>query len=216
MFEDRDNAGQRLAYALEEYRDQNVLVLAIPRGGVEVGYQVARYLQAEFDIIMARKLPWPDNPAAGFGAIAEDSSVFIFPEVFGKLAKKKIDQIISEQDAELKRRIGALRAGYALPKIADRTVILVDDGIATGSTMRVCVSMCRKANAERIVVAAPVSSCDAAGELRGLVDDVVIIDEIKNFYAISQGYLNWYDVSDREVIEIVHQWEYEKYQIMEY
>lgn len=216
MFEDRDAAGQRLALALEGYRDQNVLVLAIPRGGVEVGYQVARYLQTEFDIIMARKLPWPDNSEAGFGAIAEDSSIFIFPEVFGKLKKKKIDQIISEQSAELERRISAFRAGCPLPTIAGRTVILVDDGIAMGSTMRVCVDMCRKAQAERIIVAAAVAGCDTAAEFRELADDVVIVDEIEDFYAVAQGYLNWCDVSDRQVIEIMHQWEYEKYQIMEY
>ncbi|MBW8036476.1 MAG: phosphoribosyltransferase [Planctomycetes bacterium] len=216
MFEDRDDAGQRLASALGGYRDQDALILAIPRGGIEVGYQVARYLQAEFDIIMARKLPWPDNSEAGFGAIAEDSSIFIFPEVFAKLAKKKIDRIISEQHAELERRIGALRAGCPLPKIAGRTVILVDDGIATGSTMRVCVDMCRKAQAGLIVVAVPVAGRISAEEFRELADDVVIVEEIENFYAVAQGYLDWCDVSDREVIEIMHQWEYEKYQIMEY
>jgi len=216
MFEDRDDAGQKLALALEGYRDQEALVLAVPRGGVEVGYRVARYLQAEFDIIMAGKLPWPDNSEAGFGAIAEDSSIFIFPGVFEKLKKKRIDRIISQQHAELERRIGALRAGCPLPKIAGRTVILVDDGIATGSTMRVCVDMCRKAQAERIVVAAPVAGRITTDEFRALADDVVVVDEIENFYAVAQGYLNWCDVSDRQVIEIMHQWEYEKYQIMEY
>lgn len=216
MFEDRDDAGQKLASALEGYRNQNPLVLAIPRGGVEVGYQVARYLQAEFDIIMARKLPWPGNPEAGFGAVAEDSSIFMFPEVFGELKKKKIDKIINEQNAELKRLIGALRAHCPLAKIEGRTVILVDDGIATGSTMRVCVEMCRKAHAERIVVAVPFACCDTTEEFRELADDVVVVDEIADFYAVAQGYLNWCDVSDRQVIEIMHQWEYEKYQIMEH
>lgn len=216
MFEDRDDAGMRLASALDEYRDQNVLVLAIPRGGVEVGYQIARYLQAEFDIIIARKLPWPNNSKAGFGTIAEDSSIFIFPEVFEKLSKERINRIISEQGKEIERRISALRADCPLPKITGRTVILVDDGIATGSTMRVCVDMCRKAQAEQIVVAVPVAGRITADEFRELVDDFVVIDEIENFYAVAQGYLNWSDVSDRQVIEIMHLWEYEKYQIMEY
>ena len=148
--------------------------------------------------------------------MAEDSSLFIFPEVFGKLNKKKIDRIISQQHSELKRRIGALRAGCPLPKIAGRIVILVDDGIATGSTMRVCVDMCRKAQAGKIVVAAAVAGRITADELRELADDVVIVDEIENFCAAAQGYFNWCDVSDRQVIEIMHQWEYEKYQIMEY
>ena len=207
MFEDRTDAGRRLALALEKYREQNVLVLAIPRGGVEVGYQVAKYLHTEFDVIMARKFPWPDNSEAGFGAIAEDSSIFIFPGVFKKLSKEKIDQIISEQNAELERRVSALRAGYPLPKIAGRTVILVDDGIATGSTMRVCVAMCRNAQAGRIVVAAPVAASAIANEFAALTDETVIVDKIDDFYAVAQAYVNWYDVSDRKVIDIMHKWE---------
>lgn len=216
VFEDRTDAGRRLAMALEKYRNQNVLVLAIPRGGVEVGYQVAKYMRSEFDVIMARKLPWPDNPEAGFGAIAEDSSTFIFPDVFKKLNKEKVDQIISEQYEELERRISALRAGSPLPKIAGRTVVLVDDGIATGSTMRVCIAMCRNAQAGRIVVAVPAAASDIANEFASLADEAVIIDKIDDFYAVAQAYRNWCDVSDREVIDTMHQWEYEKYQIMQH
>jgi len=97
MFVDRREAGERLAKALEKYRNQEALVLAIPRGGVEVGYEVARYLNSNFSIIVSRKLPLPEDPEAGFGAIAEDGSIFIFEEVALQIPAKLIDRIIEEQ-----------------------------------------------------------------------------------------------------------------------
>jgi len=207
MFEDRKNAGQKLARALQKYKDEDVLVLAIPKGGVEVGYQVAKYLNSDFFMIISRKLPYPDNPEAGFGAMAEDGSTFIIDYAARGLSPDMIARIIKEQNQEIKRRITTLRGGKPLPEIAGRTIILVDDGIAMGSTMRAAISLCKNKKAKRIVVASPVAGRSTTAELAEIVDDVVILEQPVFFQAVAQVYANWYDVSDQEVIQIMEKWE---------
>lgn len=209
MFEDRRDAGENLAKALHKYKDKNAVVLAIPKGGVEVGYQVARYLNAELSIIVARKLPFPDNPEAGFGAIAEDGSTFIFEGAERWVGRDAIDEIVREQKYEIKRRIEVLRKGKPLPEIKDRIVILVDDGIAMGSTMRASISLCKNKKA-KIVVAVPVSGRDVAAEIRELVDELIVLEMPPFFRAVAQIYRNWYDVSDEEVDEIMARWKSER------
>lgn len=210
MFVDRTDAGKKLAKALEFYKNQDVLVLAIPRGGVEVGYQVARYLNAEFSILIARKLPFPDEPETGFGAIAEDGSLFMLKEVELLLPEKIIAQIIAEQKQEIQRRIQKLRGGKPLPVIKDRTVILIDDGIAMGSTMRAAIMLCKKQGAKKIIVATPVTDKEIVDELSHIVDEVVVLETPRFFRAVAQVYENWYDVPDEEVIEILNRWKNEK------
>lgn len=121
MFRDRTDAGRKLAQALDKYKGADALVLAIPRGGVEVGYQVARHLDADFSIIITRKLPYPDNPESGFGAIAEDGSVFMVEGARYQLPQSSIKKIVEEQKREIKRRIEALRGGRPLPEVEGRT-----------------------------------------------------------------------------------------------
>ena len=203
MFADRKDAGQKLARALENYREQKPLVLAIPKGGVEVGYEVAKHLGCEFSILIARKLPFPDNPEAGFGAVAEDGSTFINNYAARGLSQHTIDRILKQQRREIKRRIAALRKGRPLPQIANRTVILIDDGIAMGSTMRAAVSLCENKKAKKIVVASPVAGPSTAAELARIVGDVVILEKPPFFRAVAQAYANWYDVCDEEVIRIL-------------
>lgn len=206
MFEDRQDAGKRLADALEEYRDKDVLVLAIPKGGVEVGYSVAHYLNAEFSILIARKLPFPGDQEAGFGAIAEDGSMFLVQDAGSWVSRPEIDRIIELQKDEINRRIVVLRGGRPLPTIKGRTVILVDDGIAMGSTIRTAIMLCQKAGAQKIVVAVPVTGEKTAREIRKLVDEIVVLVMPHPFYAVAQAYKNWYDVSDQEVIAIMGRW----------
>jgi len=205
MFKDRTDAGVQLGRALEHYSNRNVLVLAIPRGGVEVGRQAARHINADFSILISRKLPFDDNPEAGFGAIAEDGSRYICPHAV-RPAWPVVERIIAEQQAELDRRIKVLRQGRPLPDIEGRTVILIDDGIAAGSTMRVSIMLCRRRQARRIVVAVPVAGLDTAKELARLVDEIVVLECPQVFYAVAQVYNDWYDVDDREAIDILNQW----------
>ena len=206
LFEDRKDAGKRLAEALKEYRDKNVLVLAIPKGGVEVGYYVARSLHAQFSILIARKLPFPSDQEAGFGALAEDGSIFLVQDASNWVSGSEIHRIIETQRKEIKRRIAVLRRGKPLPTIGGRTVILVDDGIAMGSTMRTAAMLCQKAEPRKIIVAVPVTGEKTAREIEKLVDEIVVLVMPRPFYAVAQVYKNWYDVSDQEVIAIMDRW----------
>ena len=210
MFEDRKDAGERLALALEKFKDQDVTVLGIPRGGVEVGYYVARYLHARFSMVVSRKLPLPDDPEAGFGAMAEDGSTFLIERAASQVPEKKILEIQEAQKLEIRRRVKTLRKGRPLPSLKDRTVILVDDGIAMGATMVAAILLCRNKKAKKIVAAAPVAGEDAAAEIAEIVDELVVLETPVLFRAVAQFYRHWYDVPDSEVLGIMDRWEKEQ------
>jgi predicted phosphoribosyltransferase len=203
MFEDRKDAGRKLGKALDGYKGKGVLVLAIPRGGVEVGHYVAEYLTSEFSIVIVRKLPLPTNPEAGFGAIAEDGSIFLADRVAGAVPSSVADRIREAQNQEIARRIKTLRQARPLPAIEGRTVILVDDGIAMGSTMQAAVMLCKNKKAVKVVVASPVAGPPAVSSLTGVVDEIVVLEQPEFFRAVAQVYRNWYDVPDQEVIEVL-------------
>lgn len=205
MFKNRKDAGEKLAKALEKYRTENPIILAIPRGGVEVGMQVAAKLNADLSLIIVRKLPFPDNPEAGFGAIAENGSAFILENAHYWLPGKTIEQIKQQQIAEIERRIKALRGGNPLPEIAGRTVILVDDGIAMGSTMRSAIELCKNRKAGKIVVAVPVMGREVAEEIQEKVDELVVLETPAYFRSVAQAYERWYDVSDEEVLDLLRE-----------
>ncbi len=202
-FKDRKDAAKKLTLVLQKYRDENPLVLAIPRGGVEIGFELAKYLNADFSIIVTRKLPFPSNPEAGFGAIAEDGSTFIFDDIKQTMDEATLNSIIEEQKEEINRRKLVLRKNKPLPDIFDRTVILVDDGIAMGSTMMASIQMIKKKNPKKIVVSTPVASLRVASDIADLVDEAEILTTPRNFRAVAQVYESWYDVPDEEVIEIM-------------
>jgi len=211
MFQDRKDAGRQLARALEHYRqEEGVLVLGIPRGGAEIGYEVARGIGADFDLLICRKLPYPFNPESGFGAIAEDGTIYINPRASIPLSEEEILEIIRQQQEEIRRRIQVLRSGRPLPEIKGRTVILADDGIAMGSTMHAALEMCRKQEAVRIVVAVPVAGPYSVREFSRLADELVVLESPSDFYAVAQVYRHWYDVSDEEVLEIMERWRRER------
>lgn len=205
MFKNRKDAGEKLARALEKYRAENPLILAIPRGGVEVGLQVAKKLGADFSLILARKLPFPDNPEAGFGAIAEDGSTYILGDAFYWLSEDTIETIKEQQITEIRRRIKALREGQPLPEIKGRIIILIDDGIAMGSTMRAAIGLCKNMKARKIVVAAPVAGREVAEEIRRRVDEIIVLETPPYFRAVAEAYENWYDVSDEEVLDLLRE-----------
>ena len=207
MFEDRRDAGRQLAEALEGYEDEeDLLVLAIPRGGVEVAYHVARPLDAELSMVIIRKLPFPYNPEAGFGAVAEDGSLYLHPRAADELPTKTIEKAVNDQREEVERRIEVLRRGEPLPPIAGRTVILVDDGIAMGSTMRATIELCKNKKAGTLVVAVPVAGERVAREIASRVDRCIVLETPRPFRAVAQVYETWYDVSDEEVLEIMDRW----------
>ena len=203
MFKDRRDAGEKLGQALQSYKAKAALVLAIPRGGVEVGYYVARHVQGELGVVVCRKLPYPDNPEAGFGAVAEDGSVFIQKDALGFLSREEVDRILQEQKAEIARRVAVFRGGEALPVITGRDVILVDDGIAMGSTMRAAAMVCKNKKAKKIIVASPVAGPGIAEAFAGIADEVVVLEQPPFFRAVAQVYENWYDVPEAEVLGFI-------------
>jgi putative phosphoribosyl transferase len=207
MFEDRRQAGQKLAEALERYKKCSGMVLAIPKGGVEVGYYVAEHLELPLSIIVVRKLPFPENPEAGFGAIAEDGSTFFVDLFYNQIPSHTVKRIIAQQKQELKRRIEVLRGGEPLPEITGKIVLLVDDGIAMGSTMQAAVMLCKNKKAKKIVVAVPVAGPAVAAELAEVTDEVVILEKPLFFRAVAESYRNWYDVPDDEAVSILQRGE---------
>jgi putative phosphoribosyl transferase len=205
MFKNRKDAGEKLARALEKYGAENPLILAIPRGGVEVGLQVAKKLNSDFSLIISRKLPFPDSPESGFGAIAEDGSTFILENAYYWLSEENIERIKKEQIGEIRRRITALREGEPLPEIKGRTVILIDDGIAMGSTMRAAIELCKKRGTRKIVVAVPVAGREVAEEIGNKVDEVVVLEIPRYFRAVAESYEKWDDVTDEEVLDLLRE-----------
>ena len=209
MFKDRQEAGRRLAERLEEYRGSNAIVLAIPRGGAITGYEIAKELQIDFSLLVSRKLPSPDNPEAGFGAIAEDGSIYLAYPYANYVADNIKNKIIKKQREVIKEKVKLLRKNTPLD-IEGKTVILTDDGIAMGSTMQVSVNYCRNHKARWIVVAVPVSGWSAKKEFNRIADEFIVLETPEHFLAVAQSYENWHNVPDEEVLTIMEKFEQEK------
>ncbi len=200
MFKDRKDGGEKLAKALEKYNHSNALVLGIPRGGVETAYYVARHLNTELSVVIVRKLGYPLNPEAAFGAVAEDGSLYISEMASENLTSAQISEVLENQKQEIQRRVIKLRGGAPIPAMKGRTVILVDDGIATGATLFASIDLCKKQKAGKIVVAAPISVARMDTILRSKVDDVIILETPAFYSAVSQGYENFHNLTDEEAL----------------
>ena len=207
-FEDRHDAGRQLAEKLSEYGDRSVVVLAIPNGGVPVALEVASALKADFDVVICRKIPLPLTPEGGFGACADDGTVILNEEVVRRvgLSHQQIENEANKVRMEIKQRSMLYQGDHPLTAVSGRTVIIVDDGLASGITMRAAVESVRHRRPKEIVAAAPCASAMALKQLEGLADRVVICATgfVKKFH-ISDYYRQWYDLSDDEVIRYLHQ-----------
>ncbi|HEX6535278.1 MAG TPA: phosphoribosyltransferase [Gemmatimonadaceae bacterium] len=205
-FRDRVEAGRILAALLRQYAGRpDVLVLALPRGGVPVGYEVARALDAPLDVFLVRKLGMPGHPEYAIGAIASGDVRLINEEAvraFG-ITDAELAAVTAEERAELERRERRFRGDRPLPRIAGRTVILVDDGLATGYTMRAAVAAIRQERPARIVVAVPTAARETCEELGALVDDIVCAMTPEPFEAVGLWYVNFEQTTDEEVRELL-------------
>ena len=197
MFYDRADAGSKLGDALKAYKGKGVIVLAIPRGGVEVGYYAAKKLKADFNLLIVRKLPLPSNPEAGFGAIAEDGSTHIQKDAKYWVSESDAKRIKAEQRVIIKEH-QKLRV-KPLPSLKGKTVILVDDGIAMGSTIIAGVKAVRKLGAKKVVVASPVSGKN----VNVGADELVVLETPDEFYGVAQVYYQWHDCTNEEVLKLV-------------
>ena len=207
MFVDRTDAGKQLGRALEKYRSSHPLVLGIPRGGIEVGYYVAGHLQCDFDTLVVRKLGYPQQPEAAFGALAEDGSLYLDPWSNRFISKELIEKVQKKEKEEIKRRITIYRQGRNLTPLRDRVVIIVDDGIASGATIFAAIDMCRKKQPQKLVVAAPVSGVNRLARLETSTDEVVILDKREEYHAVSEAYVDFINLSDEDVIKIINRWQ---------
>jgi len=209
IFENRQDAGKQLAKKLGKYSDQSVVVLAIPNGGVPVALEVAGALEADLDLIICRKIPMPLNPEAGFGAIADDGTIFLNEELVRSfdLSRQQIDFEASKVRVEIKRRSLLYRGDRPLVRVSGRTVILVDDGLASGFTMMAAVESVRHRSPREIVVAVPCASAMAVKQVERVAGKVVAatIGYMPRF-AVADFYRHWYDLNDDEVIRCLSQW----------
>jgi predicted phosphoribosyltransferase len=210
MFKNRKDAGIQLGIALKKFKKENPIVIGIPRGGIETAFYVAKELNAEMIPVISRKLGFPHNPELAMGAIAEDGSIFLSSFAKANVTEDRIEEIKNWEKEEIKRRINLLRGGKPLPSFKNRTVIVVDDGIATGATLFATLELCKKQNPKKLIIAAPVSGREAAERLSTMADAVIILETPLDFYAVSQVYESFSNLSDEATIDLVHKFEEEK------
>ena len=206
-FGSRKEAGQRLALALDSYKWQNPLILAIPPGGAEVALEVAKSFNAAFSLIISRPLPLPDHPEASFGAIAEDGSTYLRVNLVRELPSEVVDAVKAEQLQKIRGLINMFRNDRSLPDISGRTVILIDDSMTTGATMKAAFLLCRKRHAAKIVVAVPASGKKVMEEIKWLADEAIALENPASLYDGAQIYYRRPFVSDEDVLSILAQWE---------
>ncbi|MER6566228.1 phosphoribosyltransferase [Streptomyces sp. NPDC001093] len=209
-FHDRVHAGRELAERLRIRQEAGALthpvVLALPRGGVTVAREVARALEAPLDVVVARKIGAPFQEELGVGALAGDD-----PPLFDKrtldelgLTEEALDDVVERERAELHRREQRYREGRPPPELRDRTVIVVDDGVATGATARAALRWLRRQSPERLVLAVPVCSPQAAELLRGEADEVLCLQRPTVFLAVGEWYEDFEQLTDDDVLAALH------------
>jgi putative phosphoribosyl transferase len=203
VFADRRDAGRRLAAALVHLRDRRPVVLAVPRGGVVVGREVADALHAPIDVIVPRKLRAPFNPELAIGAVAEGGAVFVDEETGRGVASTYLEREIVGQRSEIARRVQAYRAGRSLPPLEGTTAIVVDDGIATGATMVAALRAVRALSPARLVAAVPVAPPEGVARLSREADEVVCLVAPDLFHAVGQFYSDFRQVEDDEVLGLL-------------
>lgn len=205
-YRDRRHAGIELAKLLEHFKDRpDVVVLALPRGGVPVAYEVARALGAPLDVFVVRKLGVPGRPELAMGAIASGGVRVLNERVVRLLGipRAAIDDVVSHEEDELQRRDRAYRQGRPLIDVKDRSVLLVDDGLATGSTMKAAVEAVRTYGPARVVIAVPVGAAETCRELAAVADEIVCALEPEHFEAVGQWYLDFSQTTDAEVRDLL-------------
>ncbi len=208
LLHDRREAGRKLAEHLHAYNERpDVLVLALPRGGVPVGFEIARKLNLPLDVFLVRKLGVPWHPELAMGAVASGGFQTLNPEIIAslKVDGAQILHAIQREEQLLKHREHLFRGDRPMPPLEGRTLIVVDDGLATGSSMRAAIAALRSLNPKRIVVAVPVSSRATWHELNALVDEGVCLATPEPFWAVGQWYMDFSPTTDEEVKELLQQ-----------
>lgn len=210
MFANRRDAGLQLAEKLKYLRDRKgVLVLALPRGGVVTGFEIARAVIAPLDVFIVRKIGFPGQLELAIGAVSEMGTVILNQRIIsdGEVSKKYIEDEISAQKKEIDRRIRLYRGGkqFELEKVKGKTIILVDDGLATGATMKAAIATLKQEKMKRLIAAVPVSPVETADEIRAMVDEFICLNLPSYFMAVGNYYQDFKQVTDEEVAEILRE-----------
>jgi putative phosphoribosyl transferase len=206
-FADRHEAGRLLAEKLLRFKNRRPTVLALPRGGVPVGYEIAQALAAPLDLVLVRKLGAPGQPELAIGALAlgEEAEFVTDPELLAELgvSPAALEAIKAREVQEIERRRKLYLGDRPLAPIADRTAILVDDGIATGATMRAALRATRKRKPAHLVLAVPVAPPETIHRLGAEADEVVCLDQPRLFFAVGQFYRRFEQLEDQEVLDLL-------------
>jgi putative phosphoribosyl transferase len=204
-FRDRQDAGRQLAQRLAGWRDDDVVVLGLPRGGVPVAFEVAKALDAPLDVIIVRKLGVPVQPELGMGALGEDGVRVLNSEIMdiARVSDRELEEVERKERAEVARRSQQFRGERPRVPLEGRSVIIVDDGIATGSTARAACAVARAHGAKQVVLATPVAPPTAVAELQGCADEIVVLETPDRFFAIGQWYGDFTQTPDNEVTELL-------------
>jgi putative phosphoribosyl transferase len=208
LFRDRSDGGRQLAERLEPYAGRpDTIVLALPRGGVPVAHEVARALGLPLDVFVVRKLGVPGHEELAMGAIASGGTRVLEPEVVSRLGlgEETIAAVAAEEQRRLEHRERTYRGGRPPLDVGGKTVLLVDDGLATGSSMRAAIEALRAQDPRRVVVAVPVAPSETCEELGREADEVVCVATPEPFVAVGQGYADFSQTSDEEVAELLEE-----------
>ncbi len=206
IFKDRKDAGAELAYRLKDYKDrEDVIVLALPRGGVVTGYEIASYLNCPLDVIIVRKLGFPGQPELAIGAVSETGTVVLNEFIISSygVTEDYIQDEISRQKKVIEKRIDLYRNGQKIQDLKEKIIILVDDGAATGATAKAAISTLKLESIEKLVVALPVAPPDTADELRWMADEFICLETPYDFMAVGSYYEDFAQVTDEEVVDIL-------------
>lgn len=206
MFIDRKDAGIQVAERLKRYSGKKeTLVLALPRGGVVTGVEIARRLRIPLDVLIVRKIGHPLQPELAIGAVSETGTVELNQSIIAAsgVSKAYIDEEVSAQKKEIVRRMELYRSGKGIAPLEGKTIILVDDGVATGATLKAAIATLKKEKISRLVVAVPVAPPGTAGELERMADEFICIETPSNFMAVGAYYQDFFQVTDDEVVRLL-------------
>lgn len=208
MFRDRRDAGFQLSQRLKHYKGQrDVLVLSLPRGGVVTGFEIARFLSVPLDVMIVRKLGFPGQPELAIGAISETGTVLLNHSIIATfdIPDEYIRQEIARQKEEIAHRTNLYRKGRKIEKPEGKAIILVDDGVATGATMKTAVVTLREEKANKLIVALPVAPPETADELKRLADEFICIEVPLDFLSVGTYYQEFSQVTDNEVVGMLQE-----------
>lgn len=206
MFQNRQDAGRKLALALEKFKNQHdLIVIGLPRGGVVLAYEVATFLKAPLDVISPRKVGAPFNPELAIGAVTETGEGYFNEELIQNIgvSPEYIENESAKEKERARARLALFRKGLPPIDLKNKTVILVDDGLATGATMKAAIQSVKKEKAKRVIVAVPVSPPDTASEIKALCDELICLDTPWLFQAVGQFYREFAQTEDQEVVDLL-------------